>query len=99
MGAGGMAGTRTGWSDSDHRKARRREGRETRNVFCCLPAFPPSCDLVLTSPVRREHHPFWVQQVLNRASLLWAEHFLLPQFDAVGKEPRFQGARYILLLG
>jgi acetyltransferase-like isoleucine patch superfamily enzyme len=50
-------------------------------------------------PVRREHHPFWVQGIVNRLSLAYAEHFLLPQFDAVGKEPRFAGARYILLLG
>lgn len=49
--------------------------------------------------MRREHHPFWWQQVLGEVSQRWAEHFLLPQFDAVGKEPRFQGARYIHLQG
>ena len=62
-----------------------------------LPAFM----LISSYPrhVRREHHPFWVQQILNQASLRWAQHFLLPQFDAVGKEPRFAGARYIMLIG
>jgi acetyltransferase-like isoleucine patch superfamily enzyme len=49
--------------------------------------------------VRREHHPFWYQQALGHVSQRWAEHFLLPQFDAVGREPRFQGARYIHLQG
>ena len=49
--------------------------------------------------MRREHHPFWIQQVAAVFSQRWAEHFLIPQFDAVGKEPRFQGARYIHLQG
>lgn len=29
----------------------------------------------------------------------WQRHFLVPQFDAIGKEPRFQGAKYIHVLG
>jgi acetyltransferase-like isoleucine patch superfamily enzyme len=49
--------------------------------------------------VRREHHPFWWQQLLGEVSQRWTEHFLLPQFDAIGKEPRFQGARHIHLQG
>lgn len=49
--------------------------------------------------MRREHHPFWFQKTLARATQRWAEHFLLPQFDAVGKEPRFQGARHIHVRG
>jgi acetyltransferase-like isoleucine patch superfamily enzyme len=49
--------------------------------------------------VRREHHPFWLQKALGQAVQAYAEHFLLPQFDAVGKEPRFQGARHIHLQG
>jgi acetyltransferase-like isoleucine patch superfamily enzyme len=49
--------------------------------------------------VRREHHPFWFQQLLGEASQRWARHFLMPQFDAIGKEPRFQGVRHIRLQG
>lgn len=49
--------------------------------------------------MRREHHPFWVQQALGAVTKRWAEHFLLPQFDAVGKEPRFQGAKHIHVQG
>lgn len=49
--------------------------------------------------MRKEHHPFWVQRALTVVSKRWAEHFLIPQFDAVGKEPRFQGARYIHVQG
>jgi acetyltransferase-like isoleucine patch superfamily enzyme len=49
--------------------------------------------------VRREHHPFWWQQLMGEFSKRWADHFLVPQFDAVGKEPRFQGARYIHVQG
>jgi len=49
--------------------------------------------------VRREHHPFWVQRALSAATQRFAEHFLLPQFESVGKEPRFAGSRHILLQG
>jgi acetyltransferase-like isoleucine patch superfamily enzyme len=59
----------------------------------------PGASLLRWRAVRREHHPFWVQRIVNQASLRWAEHFLVPQFDAVGKEPRFAGARYIVLIG
>jgi acetyltransferase-like isoleucine patch superfamily enzyme len=49
--------------------------------------------------VRREHHPFWAQKALSALAQRWAEQRLLPQFDAVGKEPRFAGARYLRLQG
>jgi acetyltransferase-like isoleucine patch superfamily enzyme len=49
--------------------------------------------------VRREHHPFWLQQVLSSATQRWARHFLLPQFDAVGAQPRFSGPHYIHVQG
>jgi acetyltransferase-like isoleucine patch superfamily enzyme len=49
--------------------------------------------------VRREHHPYWIQQALTVVTKGWAEHFLLPQFDAIGKEPRFQGSKYIHVQG
>jgi len=49
--------------------------------------------------VRREHHPFWVQKVLAQVHQRWAEHFLVPQFDSVGREPRFSGAIHMHLLG
>lgn len=49
--------------------------------------------------VRREHHPYWVQELLHELSVRWQRHFLLPQFESIGKEPRFSGAKYIKLLG
>jgi acetyltransferase-like isoleucine patch superfamily enzyme len=49
--------------------------------------------------VRREHHPYWVQALLHEVSVRWQRHFLLPQFDAIGKDPRFQGAKYIHVQG
>ena len=49
--------------------------------------------------MRREHHPFWVQQVLNAATQSWARHFLIPHFDRVGKEPRFAGSKHIHVQG
>lgn len=49
--------------------------------------------------MRREHHPYWVQEALSVVSRGWARHFLLPHFDAVGKEPRFQGAKHIHVQG
>jgi acetyltransferase-like isoleucine patch superfamily enzyme len=49
--------------------------------------------------VRREHHPFWVQKLLGTATQAWARHFLLPQFDAVGEQPRFQGPQHVSLQG
>ena len=49
--------------------------------------------------VRREHHPYWLQRLLHAVSVRWQRHLLLPQFDAVGKEPRFAGAKHIHLLG
>jgi acetyltransferase-like isoleucine patch superfamily enzyme len=49
--------------------------------------------------VRREHHPPWVERALAVITQRWAEHFLLPQLEAVGKEPRFSGSKYIHLQG
>jgi acetyltransferase-like isoleucine patch superfamily enzyme len=49
--------------------------------------------------VRSDHHPFWVQRALALVTQRWAERFLLPQFDAVGAEPRFSGPHYIHLQG
>lgn len=49
--------------------------------------------------MRREHHPYWAEQILARMTQRWVEHFLLPHFDAVGKEPRFSGAKHIQILG
>ncbi|MGD8858484.1 MAG: acyltransferase [Myxococcales bacterium] len=49
--------------------------------------------------MRREHHPYWAEKLLGRFSELYAEHFLLPMFDRVGAEPRFQGPRHIILQG
>jgi acetyltransferase-like isoleucine patch superfamily enzyme len=40
-----------------------------------------------------------VQKALGEAARVWAAYRLLPQFEAVGSEPRFQGIKYILLQG
>jgi acetyltransferase-like isoleucine patch superfamily enzyme len=49
--------------------------------------------------MRREHHPFWVEQALGEFVRVWAEWFLVPQFDRLGKEPRFQGQKWIHVQG
>ena len=49
--------------------------------------------------MRREHHPLWFEEVLGTVSRLWAERFLLPQFDRIGVEPRFQGAKWVHVQG
>jgi acetyltransferase-like isoleucine patch superfamily enzyme len=49
--------------------------------------------------VRREHHPFWAHEAFGKLTQRWAEHRLLPQFESVGIEPRFQGVGHIMLQG
>ena len=49
--------------------------------------------------MRRDHHPIWVERALDRLTQAWAARFLLPQFDRVGAEPRFQGQKWIHVQG
>jgi len=49
--------------------------------------------------LRREHHPYWVEKLLERVHTRLAEHFIYPQFESLGVEPRFVGARYLDLRG
>ena len=34
--------------------------------------------------MRKDHRPFWLKRALTAYHRTWAEHFLCPQFDAVG---------------
>jgi acetyltransferase-like isoleucine patch superfamily enzyme len=49
--------------------------------------------------VRRPHHPYWYEKLAEYWHARFAEHFVYPQFDALGVEPRFVGARYLDLRG
>jgi acetyltransferase-like isoleucine patch superfamily enzyme len=49
--------------------------------------------------LRRDHHPYWFEKLAERYHAAQARHFIHPQFDALGREPRFVGARYIDLRG
>jgi acetyltransferase-like isoleucine patch superfamily enzyme len=49
--------------------------------------------------VRREHHPYWAEKLAERYYLAWARHFIHPQFDTLGIEPRFVGARFLDIRG
>ncbi|MDH5671538.1 MAG: hypothetical protein OEZ06_05265 [Myxococcales bacterium] len=35
--------------------------------------------------MRKDHRPIWLKRALSTYNRLWAEHFLHPQFDAVGE--------------
>jgi acetyltransferase-like isoleucine patch superfamily enzyme len=49
--------------------------------------------------LRKVHHPYWVEKLAEKVSARLAEHFVHPQFDALGVEPRFVGARFLDLRG
>jgi acetyltransferase-like isoleucine patch superfamily enzyme len=49
--------------------------------------------------VRRNHHPYWYEKLAERAHSRLATHFIHPQFESLGSEPRFVGARYLDLRG
>jgi acetyltransferase-like isoleucine patch superfamily enzyme len=49
--------------------------------------------------LRREHHPYWVEKVAERVYGRLAEHFIHPQFEQLGREARFVGARYLSVRG
>jgi acetyltransferase-like isoleucine patch superfamily enzyme len=49
--------------------------------------------------LRRDHHPYWYEKLAERVHGRLAEHFIHPQFERLGAEPRFVGARYLHLQG
>jgi acetyltransferase-like isoleucine patch superfamily enzyme len=49
--------------------------------------------------LRRDHHPYWVEKLAERFYGRLAQHFIHPQFERLGAEPRFVGARYLDLRG
>jgi acetyltransferase-like isoleucine patch superfamily enzyme len=53
----------------------------------------------LEERLRRTHHPYWYEKLSESLHRRFAEHFIHPQFDALGAEPRFVGARYLDLRG
>jgi acetyltransferase-like isoleucine patch superfamily enzyme len=58
-----------------------------------------ACEVRSAFAVRRPHHPYWAEKLEERWHLLWNKHFIHPQFDALGVEPRFVGARYLDIRG
>jgi acetyltransferase-like isoleucine patch superfamily enzyme len=49
--------------------------------------------------LRRDHHPYWAEKLAERVYGRLAQHFIHPQFEKLGCEPRFVGARYLDLRG
>lgn len=49
--------------------------------------------------MRRAHHPYWYEKLAETLHRRFAEHFIHPQFDALGCEPRFVGARHLDIRG
>lgn len=49
--------------------------------------------------MRRDHHPYAYEKLAERVYARLARHFIHPQFDALGVESRFVGARYLHLQG
>lgn len=45
------------------------------------------------------HHPYWYEKLAEQAHARFARHFVHPQFDALGVEARFVGARHLELRG
>lgn len=49
--------------------------------------------------MRRDHHPYWAEKFAERLYGRLAAHFIHPQFESLGKEPRFVGFRHLDLRG
>jgi acetyltransferase-like isoleucine patch superfamily enzyme len=49
--------------------------------------------------MRRVHHPYWVEKLMERVNTWQSRHFLHPQFDSLGAEPRFTFPAHIHLIG
>ena len=54
---------------------------------------------VYLGAVRKDHRPYWLKRATAAYNQLWAEHFLCPQFDAVGPGLRTTNPRYIEVQG
>ena len=61
----------------------------------CLPATEKRAK----DAVRREHHPYWLEQLQDTLNRRYAQHFLHPQFDNLGQGARFAGVRHVRLQG
>jgi acetyltransferase-like isoleucine patch superfamily enzyme len=53
----------------------------------------------MLNPLRKVHHPYWFEKAAEFWYARLAEHFVHPQFDALGAEPRFVGAKYLDIRG
>jgi acetyltransferase-like isoleucine patch superfamily enzyme len=49
--------------------------------------------------VRNDHRPFWLKRALTAYHRVWAERFLVPQFDAVGDGLVFFGPQHVEVNG
>jgi acetyltransferase-like isoleucine patch superfamily enzyme len=49
--------------------------------------------------LRKVHHPYWFEKAAEFVYAKLAEHFVHPQFDTLGAEPRFVGAKYLDIRG
>jgi acetyltransferase-like isoleucine patch superfamily enzyme len=49
--------------------------------------------------VRRDHRPLWLKRVSATYHQLWAQHFLHPQFDAIGRGLVVYGPQHIEVTG
>ncbi len=54
----------------------------------------PSC-----ARMRRDHHPYWYEKLAERWNQRFAEHFVYPNFDSLGVEPRFVGGNHMFVRG
>ena len=55
--------------------------------------------LCIGAAVRKDHRPYWLKRATAAYSRAWTEHFLCPQFDAVGPGLRVINPRYIDVQG
>ncbi len=49
--------------------------------------------------MRREHHPYWVEKLMEKWNGVVSSRLLHPHFDALGAEPRFTGPGYVEVRG
>lgn len=54
---------------------------------------------VYFAPVRKDHRPYWLKRATAAYNRLWTDHFLCPQFDAVGPGLRTTNGRHIEVQG
>ena len=49
--------------------------------------------------MRRDHRPYWMHRFWERFENRWARHFLLPHFDAVGRDPKIVRPWHVEVFG